>query len=107
MKAIGALVNWAVFGLVGWLAAKVSAKIAAAIALAAVFISISVAAVSGISAVVAGIEMSASQDLAIAASWFMPDNALYCISALFSASVIRAVLNFQHSIIRLWSTALG
>lgn len=107
MRAIAALINAGLVGLTGWFAAFVSARIAAAIALAAVFVSISVTAVAAIAGLVAGIEMAVSPDLIRAASWFMPDNAAFCLAALFSASMIRAVLNFQHSIISLWSTALG
>lgn len=107
MRAIAALINAGLLGLTGWFAALVSAKIAAAIALAAIFVSISVTAVAAISGIVAGIEMSVSPDLIRAASWFMPDNAVFCLAALFSATMIRSILKFQYSIIRIWATALG
>jgi hypothetical protein len=107
MRAIAALINAGIIGLTGWFAATISAKIAAAIALAAIYISITVTALAAVTGLVAGIEMSVSAELTRAASWFMPDNAAFCLAALFSATMIRAVLNFQHSVIKLWSTALG
>lgn len=74
------------------------AIIAAAIAL---FVSVTAAFFVSIKALLSGLSVALPEAVVIGASWFLPANAVPCVSAVLTALALRWVYHWQIKIIQL------
>lgn len=107
MNAIAALITFLATRLGAFKAATISARIAAVSTVVLIFIGVIAVGFAAIGGLVSGISMAVSDDLSRAMSWVVPNNAVTCIVALFSAHIIRATMDYHVAILQLWARAFN
>ena len=107
MNAIASLITFLATRAGFFQLSLISARLAWTATAILIFVSIIAVGFAAINVLVAGISMVVSDDLSRAMSWVVPNNAVTCIVALFSAHVIRATMDNQLSIFLLWFKAVN
>lgn len=80
----------------GWLAVRMSRNLALNVAVLTMVVGLGVTTALFVKSVVTGISYVTPPYINQAFSYFIPDNAIYCISAIFSCRVAVWVMHWQY-----------
>lgn len=87
--------------LIGWLGTHVTKRMALALAVSALFVSLTGALVLSLSAAAEAILVAMPSFVAKAACWFWPDNGNQCISAMMAASAVRWAYDINVKVVQI------
>jgi hypothetical protein len=100
LPALGVFLGGVFSGIVGFLATYLTKKVAITLAVLTVITGLTVAFMATIHGLVAGVTYYTPDALNMAVSWFVPDNAIPCVSAVWSARIFRWVYEWKIRIIQ-------